>query len=114
MNGIAPDGAPLLVNGGKGRIYGLEVMARLNPVGRAFGFLAYTLSRSERNDHGAGWRPFDFDQTHILTATGGYKLGRGWDLGGHVPPHQRQPADPRRRQRLRREQSTTTGRSTAR
>jgi TonB family protein len=81
VNGTGPDGAPLLVNGGKGRIYGLEVMARLNPVGRAFGFVAYTLSKSERNDYGTGWRLFDYDQTHILTATGGYKLGRGWDLG---------------------------------
>jgi TonB family protein len=81
VNGTGPDGGPLLVNGGKGRIYGLEVMARLNPVGRAFGFIAYTLSRSERNDYGTGWRLFDYDQTHILTATGGYKLGRGWDLG---------------------------------
>jgi TonB family protein len=82
VNGVGPDGNPLLVNGGKGRIYGLEVLAKLNPTGRAFGFASYTLSRSERNDYGALWRLFDFDQTHILTLMGGYKLGRGWDFGG--------------------------------
>jgi hypothetical protein len=50
-------------------------------VGRSFGFISYTLSRSERNDHGDAWRLFDYDQTHILNVTGGYKLGRGWDVG---------------------------------
>jgi TonB family protein len=82
VNGVGPDGNPLLVNGGKGRIYGLEVLGKLNPTGRAFGFVAYTLSRSERNDYGLSWRLFDFDQTHILTLMGGYRLGRGWDFGG--------------------------------
>ena len=81
VNSVGPDGNPLLVNGGKGRIYGLEVLAKLNPTGRAFGFASYTLSRSERNDHGAGWRLFDYDQTHILTLTGGLRFARGWDVG---------------------------------
>ena len=82
VNGVGPDGNPLLVNGGKGRIYGLEILGKMNPTGKAFGFVAYTLSRSERNDYGTAWRLFDYDQTHILTLMGGYKLGRGWDLGG--------------------------------
>jgi TonB family protein len=81
VNGVGPDGNPLLVNGGKGRIYGAELLAKLNPTGRRFGFLSYTLMRSERNDYGVAWRLFDYDQTHILTAMGGYRLGR-WDLGG--------------------------------
>ncbi len=82
VNGTGPDGAPLLVNAGIGRIYGLEVLAKLNPTGRGFGFVSYTLSRSQRNDQdGTGWRLFDYDQTHILTATGGYRLGQNWDLG---------------------------------
>jgi hypothetical protein len=76
----------MLVNGGIGRIYGLETMARLNPqpgASRAFGFLAYTLSRSERKDHPSQpWRLFDFDQTHILTMAGGYRLPRNWDVSG--------------------------------
>jgi hypothetical protein len=81
VNGVGPDGQPLLVNGGIGRIYGLELLAKLNPTGHAFGFLSYTLSRSERNDYGNGWRLFDYDQTHILTAMGGLRFGRGWDVG---------------------------------
>ena len=81
VNGVGPDGNPLLVNGGKGRIYGVELLGKLNPTGHAFGFVSYTLSRSERNDYGNGWRLFDYDQTHILTLMGGYKFGRGWDVG---------------------------------
>jgi TonB family protein len=82
VSGVDADGRATQVNGGKGRIYGLEVMAKLNqaPGSRAFGFLAYTLSRSERNDHGLEWRLFDFDQTHILSVAGGLKLPRNWNV----------------------------------
>jgi TonB family protein len=71
-----------LNNDGIGRIYGGEVSAKLRPTAKSSGFLSYTLSRSERNDHGAGWRLFNWDQTHILTVAGAYRLGRGWDLSG--------------------------------
>lgn len=70
-------------NGGIGRIYGLEIAGRANPVGRFFGFLSYTLMRSERRDGpGEPWRLYDFDQTHILTLSAVYRLGRGWEVGG--------------------------------
>jgi hypothetical protein len=69
-----------LNNDGIGRIYGGEASAKLRPTAKSSGFLSYTLSRSERNDHGDEWRPFSWDQTHILTLAGAYGLGRGWDL----------------------------------
>ncbi|HEX7479911.1 MAG TPA: TonB-dependent receptor [Polyangiales bacterium] len=72
---------PKFMNGGRGRIYGLEVSAKVNPTGRFFGYLSYTLSRSEREDHHEGYKLFDFDQPHILTLSGVYRLGRGWELG---------------------------------
>ena len=68
-------------NSGSGRIYGLEVAGRWQPGGAFSGFLSYTLSRSERNDDGMSYRLFDYDQTHIFTLAGSYKLGRGWELG---------------------------------
>jgi TonB family protein len=71
-----------LNNDGIGRIYGGEVSAKLRPTAKSSGFLSYTLSRSERNDHGEGWRLFNWDQTHILTVAGAYRIGRGWDLSG--------------------------------
>jgi TonB family protein len=69
-----------LNNDGIGRIYGGEVSARLLPTARSSGFVSYTLSRSERNDHGTVWRLFSWDQTHMLTVAGAHRLGRGWDL----------------------------------
>ncbi|HET9155779.1 MAG TPA: ligand-gated channel protein, partial [Myxococcaceae bacterium] len=72
-----------LVNDGRGRIYGFELLFRQALTRRLFGWIAYTFSRSERIDRpGASWRLFDFDQTHVLTAIASYKLGAGWELGG--------------------------------
>jgi TonB family protein len=69
-------------NSGVGRSYGGELLLRYKPGGRFFGWVAYTLSRSERRDNPADdWELFDYDQTHILTALGSVKLGRGWQLG---------------------------------
>jgi len=69
-------------NIGTGRVFGSEFLLRYKPEGRFFGWVAYTLSRSERRD-GAGQAmyKFDYDQTHILTALASYKLGRGWQAG---------------------------------
>jgi hypothetical protein len=45
------------------------------------GWVAYTLSRAERRDSGAaGFRLFDFDQPHILTAVGSYRLPSNWEV----------------------------------
>jgi TonB family protein len=70
------------VNTGTGRTYGAELLLRYKPTGPLFGWVAYTLSRSERRD-AAGEEKylFEYDQTHILTALASYKLGRGWQVG---------------------------------
>jgi len=72
---------PYLVNDGIGRVYGLEFMAKVEPTGRFFGYLSYTLSRSERREGEERWAVFAFDQPHILTASATYRLGRGWETG---------------------------------
>jgi TonB family protein len=69
------------VNDGIGRIYGLEVSGRKMAKGRWFGFLSYTLMRSERKDDNHGWRLFDFDQTHILSAAATVLMNKNWELG---------------------------------
>lgn len=69
-------------NTGEGRAYGLETLLRYKPDAKFFGFIAYTLSRSVRRE--APNEPEHlafFDQTHILTAIGSYRLGRGWEIG---------------------------------
>lgn len=68
---------------GTGRVIGLETLLRYKPDERFFGWLAYTLSRSTRqNGPGQPEYLFQFDQTHILTLLGSYRLGRGWEIGG--------------------------------
>jgi hypothetical protein len=67
---------------GRGRIWGAELSLKSRLGSRGFGFVSYTYSKSRRNDYGLYWRPFDFDQAHILTASGSYRLGYGFELGG--------------------------------
>lgn len=67
---------------GRGRVFGMEVLLRHRQGRRFFGWIAYTLMRAERQDSPTSpWRPFEFDQTHILTALGSVRLGRGWEVG---------------------------------
>ncbi|MBN2575802.1 MAG: TonB-dependent receptor [Deltaproteobacteria bacterium] len=69
-------------NGGRGRVAGFEMLLRRDFSDKLTGWIAYTLSRSERRDSGADdWRLFDYDQTHILTALGSYKFARHFTLG---------------------------------
>lgn len=103
---------PIYVNEGVGRIYGMEVMLRKALVDRWFGWVSYTLSKSERNDYPErsvqrtaegvvtrgpdAWYDYDFDQTHILTVVGGYRLPRDFELSGrfqHVTGNPYTPYD---------------------
>jgi hypothetical protein len=68
---------------GTGRIVGGELFVRKALTRNVFGWLSYTLSRSERRQSPSEpFRLYDFDQTHILTMIGVYKLPRGWQVGG--------------------------------
>lgn len=72
-------GGPIVTNDGIGRSYGAEFLLRHQLTDRFFGWLSYTLSRSERLDGpGKPWRLFDNDQTHVLTAIASYRLP--WDI----------------------------------
>lgn len=76
-------GPELFANTQTGRVYGLEVLLRKQLTGRFFGWLAYTLSRSERRPTPSDdYQLFGFDQTHILTLIGVVKLPKGWQVGG--------------------------------
>jgi hypothetical protein len=78
-----PGGAPpRYVNQGTGDAYGLEVLVDVRPTAVSQLLAAYTLSRSTRRD-GARQpeRLFDRDQTHNISLTASYALGRGWLAG---------------------------------
>jgi hypothetical protein len=69
-------------NDGNGQVYGLELMVKHHPVERFFGWISYTMMKSQRIDRpGEDARLFDYDQTHILTIVASAILGRGWEAG---------------------------------
>jgi len=74
--------AEALVNSGSGRSYGAQFLLRRELAQGLFGWVAYTILRSERRDATSPeWRLFDFDQTHVLTAVASYDLGKGFEVG---------------------------------
>lgn len=94
--------AQALVQQGEGRSYGIQVLLRHELTSRFFGWVSYTLMRSERRDkcatienipgataadapqnicHEGAWRLFDYDQTHVATVVGSYDLGAGFEFG---------------------------------
>lgn len=82
----APDVAEALLASGKGRSTGAQFLLRRDKgEGPFFGWVAYTLLRSERQDSPQqDYRLFDYDQTHVLTALASYELGGGFEVGGRV------------------------------
>ena len=80
--GEVPGAAPL-DGEGIGRAFGGELLVRQQLARKFFGWVSYTLSRSERKDHAdESWHPFQFDQTHILTLVASRVLPRGFQVGG--------------------------------
>jgi len=70
-------------NSAKGYVYGGEIMLRHNFTDKFFGWIAYSISRSMRNDGpGTPYRLFDMDQTHNLIAVASWQFYKGWRLGG--------------------------------
>ena len=63
-----------------GRAYGLELLLRRQSKTGVFGWISYTLSRSERYRDGS-WAPYDFDRTHLVNLVAGLPLRRNWDIG---------------------------------
>jgi hypothetical protein len=67
----------------QGRSYGLEALVRRPLADGFYGWLSYTLSRSERVDPGGSWYTFGFDQTHILNVAASYEFD-GWRFGASL------------------------------
>lgn len=61
---------------GEGRAYGFELLVRRKVAEGFYGWLSYTLSRSERFASGGEAIPFTFDQTHVLNLAASYKWWR--------------------------------------
>lgn len=70
------------VSAGSGKAYGAEVLLRWEPGGRFFGWVAYSLSRTRRDQSQSGGRleqeGSDYDQPHNLVAVGTVELPELW------------------------------------
>jgi TonB family protein len=71
------------VSEGTGKAYGAELLLRWDPDGRFFGWVAYSLSRSKRDQSSNGGRleqeGSDYDQPHNLVAVGNVELPEIWE-----------------------------------
>jgi hypothetical protein len=82
-------------NEGLGRAWGLELLLRHEVTRHFFGWLAYTLNRSEARRAGEDrYVVTAFDQTHILTAVGSYRLPGGFEIGARFRYVTGQPTTP--------------------
>lgn len=76
---------PGFLDWGRARMYGLELMLRHEQSERFFGWIAYTLSRSERWSRRENrYIPYTRDQTHNLQLILSYKLPKEWQAGTKV------------------------------
>jgi len=74
-----------------GRAYGLEVLVRRQAKTGLYGWVSYTVSRSER-ERSAKWAAYDFDRTHLVNVVLGMPLPRNWDLGLRLQYQSGRPA----------------------
>ncbi len=85
-NGVPPVVLDQALRGSNSRVYGLELLLRRPLTKRLYGWLAYTLMRTELLQHGLGQPSAkytgDFDQRHNLAVIMSVKLPRGWQFGG--------------------------------
>ncbi|AZA52744.1 carboxypeptidase-like regulatory domain-containing protein [Chryseobacterium sp. G0201] len=73
-----------LLYNGQGRAYGLELMLKKNR-GRLTGWVAYTLSKSQRRIDGINdnaWYNANQDRTHDLSIVSNYELSPKWTVSG--------------------------------
>ena len=66
---------------GKNRTYGVEFLLQQKLTKNFYGILAYTYYFSEATAFDDVYRPTAWDNRHLISFTGGYKLPRNWEVG---------------------------------
>ncbi len=69
------------------KIYGAEFFLRRQRTERLFGWISYTYSKGQERVKDGPWRVAHYDQTHVLSLVGDYKLTGTWDLGSRYSYH---------------------------
>jgi TonB family protein len=80
---------------GIAHVAGVEFLLRKNLTRNFFGWVSYTFNRAlYKYSSDLDFVPFDFDQPHILTIIGVYKLPRNWQIGARFRLVSGNPQDP--------------------
>ena len=69
---------------GKGKSYGLEFLYQQKLKNNFYGILSYTLFYSKFSGLDKVYFPSVWDNRHILSFTGGYKLKKNWELSSKI------------------------------
>ncbi len=83
INEVDEDNPNLIYdNGGKGYVYGGEVLLRHDFSNNFFGWISYSIAQAKRTDGpGTSYRYFDLDQTHNLVVVASYGFLKTWRIG---------------------------------
>jgi hypothetical protein len=69
-------------NDASGEVYGLELLVNRNLSDKWYGWLAMSLSKSERTNERTGETlPFDYDRPFIINLVANYQINRLWNVG---------------------------------
>jgi outer membrane receptor protein involved in Fe transport len=71
----------LALSDGEGRAYGAEFLIRRRLERGIYGWLSYTISRSERFIGDGRVVPFTYDQTHVLNLAASWDIDHHWRVG---------------------------------
>lgn len=74
-------GNELVQQNGRGEAYGFEIFAQQKLTNKFFGIFSYTLFWSKFSGLDGRLVPASWDNRHLISLTGGYKLPRNWEIG---------------------------------
>ena len=69
-----------VTSGSRGRSYGVELLLQQKLYEGFYGLLSYTWFRSEFTSMSKAYAPSSWDNRHLVSLTGGKKLGRNWEI----------------------------------
>lgn len=77
--------SPVFKNGGKGKMYGLELFIQHDQGRNISGWISYSLSKSKRySTKDKRYIPYDNDQTHNLQCVVNYRFKKHWQAGSRL------------------------------
>jgi len=82
------------INDADGRAYGWELFIKKNHTDKLWGWLSFTLSRSEKTDDLGNTFVYDYDQPILSTLVTNYEFARFWTFGIKWQYHTGKPYDP--------------------